>query len=214
MKFKIIPSPHRPSRGKFPSLKNASSVKCASALEMDMVYLLELDPDVISYKTQPFKLHYLLDKKLHVYTPDILVTRTDRKQIVEVKWSERAETEKYILLFKTVAPLFESKGCEYIVATEKTIRIEPKLYNIKLLYKYSRTPISYNDQTALYRFFRDRKEATFGEIESLFASHSRQKQLVYALVCWGVLALDINQNITPDTIVRLSVTDDVKGALA
>jgi hypothetical protein len=55
MKCKTIPSPHRPNRGKFPSLKNARSVWCASALELNMLYVLELDPYVTSYESQSYR---------------------------------------------------------------------------------------------------------------------------------------------------------------
>jgi TnsA-like endonuclease N terminal len=213
MEFEKDHKAYKPTISKFPSLKNSASEWCASALELDMIYLLEIDPDVVSYKTQPFKIRYLLDKKPHTYTPDIYVARKNRRQIIEVKRSSKAETEEFTLFAKTVTPIFESEGCEYIVATEKTIRLEPKLSNIKLLFRYARTPISTDDQARLYQFFRDKADASLKEIIDLFSHREYRMQLVYAFLYWGILEIDVNQVISSDTNVRISLSGGVKEAL-
>jgi hypothetical protein len=52
--------------GKFPSLKNKSTVWFESHLERDFIYLIEFDKSVTKYQEQPFKVKYFLDgKQLH-----------------------------------------------------------------------------------------------------------------------------------------------------
>ncbi|MBX9256270.1 hypothetical protein H1Q63_20465 [Desmonostoc muscorum CCALA 125] len=50
--------------GRFFSFKMRSLVWYESLNERNYMYLLEIDPDVVSYKTQPFKISYILDDKV------------------------------------------------------------------------------------------------------------------------------------------------------
>jgi hypothetical protein len=52
------------------------SVWWESQIERDYIYLLEIDTDVISYKSQPFFLNYMKEGKTRKYTPDFWVKRT------------------------------------------------------------------------------------------------------------------------------------------
>ncbi len=49
--------------GKFPSVKMNEVQSWESQIERDYIYLLEIDTDVISYKSQPFCLNYILEGK-------------------------------------------------------------------------------------------------------------------------------------------------------
>lgn len=71
--------------GKFPSMKMNTIIWWESQIERDYIYLLEIDPNVESYKGQPFKIHYTSSGSGRSYTPDFWVTRPDRQQVVEVK---------------------------------------------------------------------------------------------------------------------------------
>ncbi|MGQ4648877.1 TnsA endonuclease N-terminal domain-containing protein [Lyngbya aestuarii] len=76
------------------------------------------------------------------YTPDFVVTRPQKTQVVEVKPSNRADTEKNLNLFRKIAPICTANNQEFVVVTEPMIRAQPRLNNIKLLYKYARAPIA------------------------------------------------------------------------
>lgn len=97
------------------------------------MYLLEIDPDVIDYRSQPFKIQYFYQGKERSYTPDLAVKRTDRKQIVEIKPQNKVSSEKNQVLFSQIAPRCSEEGWEFIVVTDKAIRVKPKLNNIKTL---------------------------------------------------------------------------------
>jgi hypothetical protein len=68
--------------GKFPSIKMDAIIWWESQIERDYIYLLEIDPDVISYVGQPFKIFYTDLGKSRSYTPDFLVKRTKSAEIV------------------------------------------------------------------------------------------------------------------------------------
>jgi hypothetical protein len=191
--------------GKFPSVKMGRVVWYESLLERDFLYLLEIDPDVISYQEQPGWIYYTLDGKRHRYTPDLLVQRRHKKQIVEVKPKKRAEEEKYVRLFRIAGCACEKKGYEFKVATEETIRLQPRLNIAKLLYKYSRTPVHAQHQIRCHEFFTGRQEASLGEVIRFFASGNTEQRVVYALICRGVLAVDPMRPLTHDCVVRLPI---------
>jgi hypothetical protein len=111
-----------------------------SHLKRDYIYLLEIDSDVIAYRSQPFKIQYFYKGKEKSYTPDFAVKRTDRRQIVEIKPQNKVSSEKNQVLFSQIAPRCSEKGWEFIVVTDKTIRVKPKLNNIKTLYYYAKVP--------------------------------------------------------------------------
>ena len=120
--------------GKFPSLKLNKIVWWESQIERDYIFLLEIDPEVITYTEQPLRLQYQFKGKAHHYTPDFLVEKPNSTQIIEVKPEEKLTKEETLLLFQIVAPLFHEAGYEFVVVTDNMIRSQPKLDNIKLLW--------------------------------------------------------------------------------
>lgn len=191
--------------GKFPSIKCGKMVWWESQLERDFLYLIEIDPDVLSYEEQPLKIEYFSDGKVHKYTPDFRVIRTDRKQIVEVKDAKKAKKEEYVELFRRIGPICAREGYEFIVATDREIRIQPRLKNIKFLYKYAKTPITTAHQILLYTVFGDKETLTLGEIIRGFASKGFRAATVYASIFRGILSIDLSRPINPETEVRLSL---------
>lgn len=197
----------RKNIGKFPSLKNRRAIWYESLLERDYMYLLEIDPDVISFDSQPFRIRYFIDKEPHHYTPDIRVVKKNITEIVEVKPERKTLEAEFISLVKRIAPICAREGFKYRVATEATIRMEPRLSNIKVLFKYCRTDITFQDQADLYRFFSTRKEATVKEIQEFLLPSDQAKQITYALIFWGLISTDLNKVINPGSLVHLSALD-------
>jgi hypothetical protein len=190
--------------GKFPSLKMGRAVWWESQLERDYIYYLETDRDVLSYKEQPLKVRYVLDGKIHHYTPDFLVRRTNKQQIVEVKDEESAGKEEYRHLFHIVAPLFMEEGYEFVVVTDRTIRVSPLLDNLKLLHKYSRMMISHKHQVDTYAFFAEREDSTLGKLLSFIKDRGSGAGIAYALIYWGVISVDLSSPINPQSRVSLA----------
>jgi hypothetical protein len=189
--------------GKFPSMKLMKVVWWESQLERDYIYLLEFDPDVISYKEQPLTIYYNSNGKKRRYTPDFLVERAAKRQIIEVKPEEHVTKEENALLFKSVTPLFNQEGYEFLIATDTMIRTQPRLSNIKLLTKYARTPINPQHQIECHEFFARKQEASLDEIINFFAAKHEGIQVVYSLLYHGVISIDLMQPIEPDSLVLL-----------
>jgi len=204
MRVRRITNGGRKVIGKFPSIKNGKMVWWESQLERDYFYLLEIDPDVISYQEQPLKIRYYLDGEPHRYTPDIRVIRLNGKEIVEVKLKEVAEKEEYVQLFKRVDPICRAKGYEFVVATEETIRIQPRLDNIKLIYKYAKATVTSEHQILLYSIFSGQESLSLGEIINGFNARQISQNVVYALIYHGILSVDFTQPIGKTSAAWLS----------
>ncbi len=167
-------------------------------LERDYLYLLEADPDVRKVSGQPLKIKYTLDGKEHWYTPDFLVVRTNRRQIVEVKPADKAKREKYRRMFEQVAKICEKNEYEFIVVTDEMIRVEPKLCNIKLLHKYARTGISPIEKEVVIRYFSEVVSVTLERATEELKEKGISKNQLYAMMFQGVLRFDLFSAISEE----------------
>lgn len=200
--------------GRFPSLKSKTSEWFESLLERDMLHLLEIDPGVVFFRTQPLIIKWTTSDQPHFHIPDILVVRRNTKQIIEVKPEEKTLEEEFILRTKYVSAICRQRGFEYCVVTEKFIQQEPRLSNVKLLFKYSRTDLSQSHQAQLYGFFKERETATVRELETIFGFTRIARNIVYALMYWGHLTVDLNHSISSDSVVMLSAGNIYKEGIA
>jgi len=203
---KIFNNGNKKIIGKFPSLKMKTSIWWESQLERDYIYFLEIDPTVIAYYSQPFKIGFQVGEKTHVYTPDFFVIRNDKKQVIEIKPEKRINDLKNQFIFSNVKPICLEQGCEFKVITDKTIRSQPRLNNIKLLHKYSRMALLPQHHIICHEVFLNKKEVAFAQIEHYFQVKGITKQYIYALIYKGILAIDITKPINKSSMIRLSNT--------
>jgi hypothetical protein len=190
--------------GKFPSLKLGRMVWWESPVERDYIHLLEADGAVSFYKEQPLRIHFVLDGKEYFYTPDFLVKRYRKIQIVEVKPEKKIHSEENQRRFRAAFKACLQRGYEFIVATDTIIRLQPRLDNIKLFWKYSRTPL---DSLRYYLYcqelFSQRNEIALEELFHLFALKGVSKRVIYALLYRGVLRVDLMKPIGNVSTVSL-----------
>src|SRR5689334_12465350 len=147
-----------------------------SLAEEDYKYLLDFDSRVASFEEQPFRIRYVMEGRVHYYTPDLLVLTTDgRKLVVEVKPESKLSTRKNELLFRIVATVCQAEGYEFVVVTAETIRQQPRLNNVKTLWRYARTPLYPRHQIFCLELFRSRENVTLGEAFEFFEMRGAEK---------------------------------------
>ncbi|TBY68952.1 hypothetical protein E0H51_31580 [Rhizobium leguminosarum bv. viciae] len=138
---------HATLPGVFPTRKAATPwVRTRLPLMMDGLVHLETDPRVISIAVYPPKLQYSVwhdlrsRSKIREVSPDVAILEDDGYVTVveyvpvaiqdERKgFAERVETLKHIYA--------EEYGCAYAVHSELSIRIEPRLTNLRRQYEHS-----------------------------------------------------------------------------
>ncbi len=190
--------------GKFPSVKMNEIQSWESQIERDYIYLLEIDPDVICYKSQPFSLNYRSEGKKRKYTPDFWVKRPNKEQVIEVKPASKINSEKNRALWNKIIPLCEEKGWEFVVVTDEMIRIQPQLNNIKLLYKYARIPLSFHNYLDCKLYFLEKEIISLKQAAFDLALKAISHLQLYKLLYTGWLETDLSQPIGLESLVRLS----------
>ena len=188
--------------GKTPSLKAKKNIWWESLLERDFAFLLEIDPDVVTYREQPFRLRYIIEGKVRHYTPDFLVERKSKQQVVEVKSKTKASTEAFRLFYLAVEPQMRKLGYEYVVVTDEMIRVQPLLENVKILRGYARTPFRPGHVVLCRKFLHENEGASIADLARALSDKDVTLPVIYALIYGGVLAVDLNQPLDPSNIVR------------
>lgn len=193
----------RKNISKFFSVKMNKRLWSESLAEEDYKYLLDFDSKVKSFEEQPFRIRYVLDGKTRYYTPDMLVlTKDGRRLVVEVKPKSKVSIPKNDLLFRIVAGICEAEDHKFRVITVETIRQQPRLNNVKALWKYARTRLHPQHQIYCMELFLAREKVTLGEVFEFFESKGVGKQVVYALLFWGALSFEVMQPLGLDSFIR------------
>jgi hypothetical protein len=192
--------------GKFASVKTGRIAWYESLLERDYMYLLDFDPQVRHWHEQPFKIRYILDNKTHFYTPDLEVHRDTRKQVVEVKSQHQVDSGEFDTIFRLSTSICAEEGYQYLVATDRIIRQQPKLDNVKKLWKYARTPILTQHQLLCAEFFlaNNAKETELSDLLVFFKSKGVGPQVVYAMLFWGILIFNLVEPLDEFTAIKLT----------
>ncbi|BED87910.1 endonuclease [Pseudoalteromonas sp. MM1] len=131
------PSPNK-NVFKFASTKVSSVVMCESTLEFDACFHHEYNDLIESFGSQPEGFKYEFMGKSLPYTPDALIAYTNKTQ----KYHE------YKPYSKIASPLFRAEfaakraaslklGIDLVLVTDRQIRVNPILNNLKLLHRYS-----------------------------------------------------------------------------
>lgn len=191
--------------GKFPSWKMNTTIWWESQIERDYIYLLEIDPNVVSYKGQPFKLTYISSAGVtRTYTPDFWVQRPDRQQVVEVKPTSKVNQQKNLDLFRHIKPVCLAQGMEFVVVTDTMIRMQPQLDNIKLLTKYARDPLTLQHYLDLKRYFVSREPTPLREACLDLKPMGIEKSILLKLLYFGFLETDLRQPIGEQSLIQIS----------
>jgi TnsA endonuclease-like protein len=187
--------------GKFASVKTGRVAWYESLLERDYMYLLDYERDVTYWHEQPLRIRFSHGGKVHRYTPDLEVHRAYQKQLIEVKPKHQVDSGKWDFLFSAASSVCEQEGYEFLVVTGEIIRQEPKLGNVKLLWKYARTRVLPQHQLICNQFFQNRKDeaVTLGDLIELFMMRHLPTQTLYSLLFWGALDFDLMEPLDRDS---------------
>jgi hypothetical protein len=131
------------------------------------------------------------------------VIRPHKKQVIEVKPKSKAATEENRMLFDIIRAICLNEGYEFIVITDIDIREGSRLENVRAFWKYGRTPISPRHHIYCQEFFTQISGATLGDLVSFFAGRKEGRGVVFSLLYWGVVGIDINLPVTALSPVHL-----------
>ncbi len=113
-------------------------ILCESSLEYDACFHLEYSKDVVSYCSQPTGFYYEHQGKSNPYTPDFLVYfRNGSRKFWEVKPRHQAQKKTFQEKFRAQQSTASEMGEVLSLVTERQIRLNPILNNLKLMHAYN-----------------------------------------------------------------------------
>lgn len=190
--------------GYFYSAKNGADgemIPWESFNEQRAMTLLECDPTVTAFLTQPFTLQYPWPTGYRRYTPDLLVWRRRQAHVIEVKWSDRISAPEFKLRWRLFAEYFAARDIRYDVWTEKDIGHQPRLCNAEFLIRYRGRAVPAAVEIEIRDSLRRRSVAPIRDL----AAAAGGTDPVYSLLLRGVLAADLDRMpLTDATEVRLA----------
>lgn len=123
---------------KFASSKSSDAIMCESTIEFDACFHHEYNESVKSFESQPQGFHYYFNGKKLPYTPDTKIVH-DFGAITLHEYKPYSQTSEPIFREKFEAKKEATKqlGTSLILVTDKQIRVEPLLSNLKILHRHS-----------------------------------------------------------------------------
>ncbi|MEO1184557.1 MAG: hypothetical protein AAFX46_07525, partial [Cyanobacteria bacterium J06636_27] len=105
----------------------------------------------------------------------------------EVSPSQKAVEEKYQTLFQKVTPICTLAGWEFLVVTDEIIRVEPRLSNIKILYKYSKIQYSLEHLKTCKKYLQELEPITISQALKVLQPLGINRKIIFRLISEGFL---------------------------
>lgn len=189
--------------GRFPSLKNAESVPWESQLERDYCFYLEVDPEVVRYRSQPLQIQLASHGTILRYTPDFLVERRALSELVEIKPSARVGELKH--RFSSIAIACRELGFTFRVVTDTDIRVSPVLENLKLLFRYARSFGREESLDSARPVLTGIREGRLEDYLKAAETEGIPRGVIYSAMHYGLLLFDLRIPIAPDMILKCAL---------
>jgi len=189
------PSPNK-NVFKFASAKMNEVILCESTLEFDACFHHEYNDEIENYASQPKGFKYEFNGKVLPYTPDALILYKNGVQ----KYHE------YKPYSKITSPLFRQKftakrhaaldmGIDLILVTDKQIRVNPILNNLKLLHRYSGVYSLSNIQLELLKLIQRSGVIKLNDVSSQYnLSIGETRAFIYSLIHKGFLRANLRED--------------------
>ncbi|OJY56386.1 MAG: hypothetical protein BGP19_05920 [Thiobacillus sp. 0-1251] len=164
-------------------------VHCESPLEGDFVLRCDFDDLISAVQEQPDRLEYKREGKSRRYTPDFRVTRNQNSHLVEVKPEQKLACEDVRDKLEFVQSLYAENGETLEIVTDRDIRQEPLLSNLKLLKRYRRRDLMGFQGAQIVGDLRHVLPATVDQLASLITGG---RATVLGLIAAGHLSCDLD----------------------
>lgn len=188
---------------KFVSAKMNRVFIVEGSLEFDTCFHLEYSPHIHSYEAQPVGFVYQCFNRDCPYTPDFKIIERGITKYIEVKPWEKTLKEDFQLRFPAKQQKAGELGIPLVLITEKQIRVNPVLNNLKLLHRYS----GFQSFTPLHTLFLSLVQklgrVSLDEVaRQLMIEHSLILKTAFTLVSSGMLSVNlVNEELSLRSVV-------------
>ncbi len=187
----------------FSSKKNSALMPCESRLEADNCLDLELDINVVKYRTQPISFDLGQGQS---YTPDSAhIDNLGSIIVQEAKIKKVLEKPGLVERLTRIRKILLAQKIRFDVVTEKELQKQPQLDNRKSLYRYANHNFTSTRLEAQAEYFREQGvfTLTLSEFRKLCVKYSLVPQFADILVLHGFAKYDETKTLNPNSEISL-----------
>lgn len=197
---KIISRSNTRPTGRFPSQRMNRMIHWDSPHELNAYRLLDSNPSVLAFAEQPCVINYRLGDKDFRHYPDSLVKTTTTNVLWEVKTAADASRPEVIARTQLMTEYLPAYGYEYAVVLAEDLAREPRLGNVRLLLKYGRALLSFEQKEYARRLFAGTDFLLWQDVRD--GRHVPfTVQQACRLVLDSVLHLKLDEQFGPETLL-------------
>lgn len=209
------PAPSRASKPKgdrrpvlaFPSLKAGCMVTFGRYWLVDLLTLLEVDPDVVSYTRETSSVTFSLDGGERTFRSDLDVLLRNRRMALAALTTAEAALEENVIAAAALKGLYAAKGVEFRVVTDGELKAQPRLDNAKLLLRYQRVEVPPEAVVRIAVAVAEGHASSLGDLHAALGGDGGAWGIVLALTARGCVRVRMDSPLGPDT-PALAVSGD------
>lgn len=187
--------------GRFFSVKCGTTFPWESAVERDDMRNSEVDTRVVSFSVQSEKLNWVQGGRAFQYTPDLVDIMDDgKRRVVEVKHQYRADRDpNYDAKLKMVVSIYATRGVDFVIRDEMTIRSQPAFSVVDEIDSYKRTAILPDKLSIVLNQLRT-NDSSIGALCGLMSvPHARA--MLCAMHVQRFISIDVTSALSPKSHV-------------
>ncbi|MGR5144481.1 TnsA endonuclease N-terminal domain-containing protein [Photobacterium sp. DNB23_23_1] len=163
-----------------------------SYLEFDTCFHLEYSSSITSFIAQPEGFFYRLAERELPYTPDFQIIENGSTKWIEVKPFVKTQQPDFLQRFKAKQEKAQQLGIPLVLVTEKQIRVNPILNNLKILHRYSGFQSLTSTHLRLLSLVKTAGEISISNAANqLGIEQSLMVKSAFSLVSSGMLTTDL-----------------------
>ncbi|MET0531554.1 MAG: hypothetical protein ABW003_25025 [Microvirga sp.] len=182
------------------SRKRASTPVTRNALIADVLAICELDPEIESLRAPADPAEFEIGEKTVEHIADFEIVRDGQSQLVDVLTDDDLLTHP--LRAAAIHGLTSTDGRFFSIETAASIRAEPRMTTVRLIMACRRTPVTAGDRVRILHQLDEVGTMRLVDCAGGVMNTQDGVAAVLALACEGLIAVDINRPILPETQVR------------
>jgi hypothetical protein len=206
MFLSALPDPDLPVRGAGRKTGTRRSGKAEArpltrnVLVADFLAICQLDPEVESLSAPAPGAEFDLSGETVGHVADFEVVRDGTASLIDI--AADADLERHPLRAAAMRGAAALDGRRFTIETAQRIRVEPRYTTVRLILACRRTPVTAGDRVRILHQLDECGAMRLVDCAGAVMNTRDGVAAVLALACEGLVAVDINGMILPETQVR------------
>jgi hypothetical protein len=182
------------------SRKGTHAPLTRNVLIADFLAVCELDPEVEALRAPADPAEFHIGDRAIEHVADFEIVKDGASYLVDVATDE--DLLRHPMRAAAIHGSTSSDGRPFTIETMASIRVEPRFTTIRLIMACKRTPVTAGDRVRILHQLDENGAMRLVDCASAVMNTADGVAAVLALACEGLIAVDINRPILPETQVR------------